>query len=229
MQGLTRAQLALRVRKHLAEDSVTQYTDVDVIDGINRAASTLAQSLALFRRTWRTNTVIGTWSMTPPPEWSGYGYGIAKCDSQQLERLDVGPARATGRNAYTLSAVQGRPYAWTWDEEGQEGTPGAVLLFPTPDLIYPLDIPYLAVPLPMTLDTDIPWFGIFGEYHDVIALEAAHKLYGLQGAEAAKVTVFAQRRDERLMQFQTALSRNRNDGPLIMRSSLSRSPYWRNQ
>ena len=219
------------VRNHLAEESTQLLTDTLINGAINRAQRSFALNVALFRRVWRTNTVVGQEYLTPPSDWGGYGYGNPRLTSgadRELERLDPATSwQMFDQTAYGPTAKSGIPDYWTWDEEGQLGTPGRVYLYPRPALSYAIAFNYLAVPATLVNPTDVPWFGLFADYHDLISLGAAHDLMGHQGAKAAGVPTFAQRRDSRLGELQIYLSKNRNEGGMRLTSSLSRPPWRR--
>jgi len=221
------------VRNHLAESSTQLFDDTLVTGAINRAQRGFALNVALFRRIWRTTTVVGQEYLSPAADWGGYGYGRPRLNTgvgsdRELERLD--PAQiwqAFDSSAYGPSAPLSIPNYWTWDEEGQLGTPGRIYLHPRPNLVYSIAFNYLALPTALAATTDIPWFGLFADYHDLISLGAAHDLMGHQGAKAAGIPTFAQRRDARLGELQTYLSKNRNEGGMRLTSSLSRPPWRR--
>ena len=218
------------VRNHLAEESTALLTDALINSAINRAQRSFALNVALFRRVWRASTVVGQEHLTPPSDWGGYGYGKPRLTSgadRELERLDPAQSwQVFDQTAYGPTAKQGIPDYWTWDEEGQLGVPGRIYLHPRPDTVQAIAFNYLAVPATLVASGDVPWFGLFADYHDLISLSAAHDLLGHQGAKAAGINTFAQRRDARLTELQMYLSKNRNEGGMRITSSLSR-PYWR--
>lgn len=180
--------LVLRVRRHLAEAGSGAHNDNAIQDAVKRSARDLARQYHLFK---------GVATLTPTD-----GRAALPADFAGVETVRAGgvtlplhtPAEVAARTPWTLPA-------YYWGEEYE--TDGALLLYgPVPG---PVVLTYHRVPADPTQSREA-WGGKYEEYHDLIALHAAHSLQGQTGASAAKDGIWLQRLEQRKDEFRAYLA-----------------------
>lgn len=183
--------LTRRVRKHLAEAGTGAHNDTDIQEQVRRSARDLARTYHLFKSVATLN-VEADGNVTAPDDMAGI--------------VDIRAAHGWDLTLVTPMQFASFPGTWTdpayyWGEEYDTG--GKILIYGR--ALSPFVVTYYRYPPDPAADRDA-WGGKYPEYHDLIALHAAHQLQGLTGVSAAKDMTWLQRFEQRKDEFRAYLA-----------------------
>lgn len=201
---MNRQQLSRMTRRMLAEAGNSQHDEaLDILPQLERSQRSLAREYSLFRSVTSVALSPGAYHFTPPAGMTGIALPprIAASGST-LTYMDPSRALLRDVNAYTSLSQTGLPLAYYWGGDFTTPVPGDVYLWPAVGTsAITLTLSAFMAPTALTADNTEAWNGIEPDFHDLIALHAAHQLYGQSGANAAKNPVFLQRFQQRLEEF----------------------------
>ena len=201
------SELARQVRRHLAEAGTGVYNDDDVTAQVQRSARDLAKQHRLFYRTA---------ALTPDAQ----GYAALPADFAGLKQvLSSGQQLAELRGTHNVYGYSG----WSMDPADLDSV-GKIRIHGT--VRGPVALEYWAYPPELSGNAEA-WNGLYSEYHDLIALHAAHQLSGGSGPSAAKEAIWLQRYQQRLDEFKSALVTERLNTRRVQFTSHTRFPSRR--
>lgn len=207
--------LTTRVRRSLAEAGSGLNNDTQIQSEINRSARTLASELGLFKKQGNVDVVAGV--ATVPADLLSI---IAVTDGAR--RTNLYPVDATMMNSDALPYTGGPAESYSFDEAW-----GRTLNIYPPTASLTATLIYRSAPPAMVAGTDEAWGGAYSDYHDLIALHAAHQLYGGRGASAARDPVWLQRYAQRLDEFKGTLALKALSNPgMTLRPGPRRRTRW---
>lgn len=196
-------ELLTRTRKHLAEAGSGLHNDADITAQLNRSARSIAAERALLKRreTITTNEAGG---VALPADAVAVTEVYSAQYRTHLMAINAADAPYEGDTVQYGHAPLYYSFDPAWGAAAQvyPARPGVAL-----------NVSLLTAGLRMTSLTDVPWNGAYEDYHDVIALHAAHLLSGMGGPSAARDAVWMQRYQNRMEEFKAAIAMLQLDQP----------------
>lgn len=211
-------ELRTRTRKHLAEAGSGLHADPDIDSQLNRSARSIAAERALLKRR-ATITTDEDGVMLLPTD----AVAVTEVYSAQhrTHLMAINPADAPMEG----TGISYGPAPLYYSHDPAWGAAGQVY----PPRVVTLTVNLLTGGLKMSELTDEPWNGAYEDYHDVIALHAAHMLSGQGGPSAAREAIYLQRYQSRMDEFKSAIAMQQLDQPALRIAGVAPGPRrrWR--
>lgn len=183
--------LARLTRRHLAEAGTGVYNDGDIDAQLVRSARDLAKQFRLFHRTA---------ALAPDAQ----GYITLPADFLGLASIHDDNGEVSELTLPTRPTTYGHT-GWTYDPADLDHQNRVQIHGLTRGV---LSVRYYAAPPAPDSSTEA-WAGRYSEYHDLIALHAAHQLSGGNGPSAARESVWLERLNQRLGELRASLTTER--------------------